>query len=214
MIKFVAAVLILGLNSYVYWYLASEEVIPPRTEFSNLSNEIDGWRCIEREKMDDDVLENLMVTDYIACSYYNAEDKQAVHLYVGYHERQERSDSGRTTLIHPPEHCLPGSGWDIIESSMVDVDYGIPGEAKRVVIAKGQARRLVYFWYQSRGHVIAGNFDRMAYMFIDRATRGRTDGSLIRFTTPIKRGDVEAAEARFHDFAGGILPLLPPYLPN
>ena len=50
--------------------------------------------------------------------------------------------------------------------------------------------------------------------FIDRALRGRTDGSLIRFTTPIDRGDEEQAEARVKDFAAGILPLLPPYIPN
>ena len=41
MIKFVAAALILALNSYVYWYLASEDIIPPRDEFSKMSSEID-----------------------------------------------------------------------------------------------------------------------------------------------------------------------------
>ena len=35
-------------------------------------------------------------------------------------------------------------------------------------------------------------------MFLDRAREGRTDGSLVRFTTPIQNGDIAAAEARFH----------------
>jgi EpsI family protein len=215
MIKFVAAVLILGLNSYVYWYLASEEVIPPRTEFSNLSNEIDGWRCIEREKMDDDVLENLMVTDYIACSYYNAEDKQVVHLYVGYHERQTRDRStGKATAIHPPEHCLPGSGWDVIDSSIVPIDADPGGEAKRFIIAKGNQRSLVYFWYHSRGRVIARNHEKILYMFLDRARYGRTDGSLVRFTIPIANGDVEAAEATFDKFSRSVTPAFARYIPD
>jgi len=215
MIKFAAAILILGLNSYVYWYLASEDFIPPRGEFAELSDEIDGWRCMKRETMDDGVLENLMVTDYIACSFYNAEEEQLVHLYVGYHERQTRDRStGKATAIHPPEHCLPGSGWDVIDSSIVPVDAGPGGEAKRFIIAKGNQRSLVYFWYHSRGRVIARNHEKILYMFLDRARYGRTDGSLVRFTIPIVNGDIDTAEAAFQKFSQSVTPAFARYVPD
>jgi hypothetical protein len=48
----------------------------------------------------------------------------------------------------------------------------------------------------------------------DRATRGRTNGSLIRFTVPIRRGDEETAEAAFLDLAPYTLALLPQYVPE
>ena len=217
MIKFVAALLVLGMNSYVYWYLASEDVIPPREEFSGLANEIDGWRCSQREVMEDKVLENLMVTDYVACNFYNRAENQSVHLYVGYHERQTRDRStGRATAIHPPEHCLPGSGWDVIDSSIVPVEVGngATGEAKRFIIAKGNQRSLVYFWYHSRGRIIARNHEKILYMFLDRARYGRTDGSLVRFTVPIRNGNVEEAEAAFDRFSSTVTPRFASYIPD
>jgi EpsI family protein len=215
MIKFVAAILILGLNSYVYWYLASDDVIPPRSEFSALSNEIDGWRCRQRETMEDDILSNLMVTDYISCAFHNTVDEQWVHLYIGYHERQTRDrSSGKATAIHPPEHCLPGSGWDVIDSSIVAVKFTDGGEAKRFIIAKGNQRSLVYFWYHSRGRVLARNHHKILYLFLDRARTGRTDGSLVRFTVPIINGDVVAAERAFENFSQSVTPMLTSFVPD
>ena len=48
--------------------------------------------------------------------------------------------------MHSPKNCLPGSGWDVIDAKVVPLHFGIPGEAKRFVIAKGRQRALVYFW--------------------------------------------------------------------
>ena len=123
-------------------------------------------------------------------------------------------ETGAAAVIHPPEHCLPGSGWDVIESDVVPLDVGIGGEAKRFMIAKGSQRSLVYFWYHSRGHVIARSHEKILWMFLDSARRGRTDGSLVRFTIPVQRGDVAAAEAHFQDLAQSVAPLLSEYVPD
>jgi EpsI family protein len=215
MFKFLAAFVILTLNTYVYWYMGSEEVIPPRSLFAEFPDELGDWRCTNRETMDDKILANLRVTDYISCAFINSEKDDFTHLYIGYHERQTRDrESGTAAAIHPPEHCLPGSGWDIIESTVVPIDVGAGGEAKRFVIAKGNRRSLVYFWYQSRGHVIARNYQKIMWMFLDRARQGRTDGSLVRFTIPIRHGDIETAEAHFRELASLVTPLLSDYVPN
>jgi len=52
------------------------------------------------------------------------------------------------------------------------------------------------------------------WMFLDRARRGRTDGSLVRFTIPIRHGDIETAEAHFQELASMVTPLLSDYVPN
>jgi EpsI family protein len=82
------------------------------------------------------------------------------------------------------------------------------------VIAKGNARQLVYFWYQSRGRAIARNHDVILYRFLDRAMRRRTDGSLVRLTVPIWQEDEAGAEAELDRFASEFVPKLDGYIPN
>ena len=170
--------------------------------------------------MDAEVLGALGATDYLICNYHRAETGDLVNVYVGYHATQVREEGGGAdeNSIHPPEHCLPGAGWDVIDSQVVPLDVagidGKPGEAKRFVIAKGNQRALVYFWYHSRGRVIARGHHKIIWMFLDRARLGRTDGSLVRFTIPIQFGDEEAAEATFQEFASVVTPLLPDFVPN
>lgn len=212
--KLVVALLFIAVNSYAYNNLAEGDIVPPRESFDEFPNDIDGWQCRKRDTMDQEILDNLGVTDYLICRFDHANSDQFVDFYAGYHEKQERSDSGKTTLIHPPEHCLPGSGWDIIESSIVPVDFGIAGDAKRVIIAKGKMRALVYFWYQSRGHVIGTNFGRLWHLFFDRALRNRTDGSLLRFTMHVDRDNYEEADETFRSFASKVAPELPRFIPN
>jgi len=133
---------------------------------------------------------------------------------VGYHSSQTRDTGGNDNIIHPPEHCLPGSGWDIIQSEVVPIDIGVEGEAKRIIIAKGNMRNLVYFWYQSRGRVLARDHEKVMYMFLDRALSGRTDGSLVRFTVPIIHGNEAQAESTFKSIAQKITPLLTDFVPH
>ena len=217
MFKFAAAFVILALNTYVYWYMGRDEVIPPRVEFSQFPDQFGDRRCYNREVMDEEIVTTLGVTDYLSCAFIDPRKGDSTHLYIGYHERQTRDrKSGRAAVIHPPEHCLPGAGWDVIDSTIVPIGVGAvgEGEAKRFVIAKGNQRALVYFWYHSRGHIIARNYEKIMWMFLDRARRGRTDGSLIRFTVPIQHGDIKRAEDSFLELSNSVKPFLSDFIPN
>jgi len=212
--RLAVALIFIGLNFYVTRFFATTDFAPARETFATFPLAIDGWQCGEPIAMADKVIHNLGVTDYLLCDFRNADTGEYANLYVGYHASQTRNVSGGETLIHPPEHCLPGSGWDIIQSEIVPTDWAPGGEAKRVIIAKGNLRNLVYFWYQSRGRIIARNHEKVLYLFLDRAAMQRTDGSLVRFTIPILNGDEDAAERTFRSLAGRITPLLPDYVPN
>jgi EpsI family protein len=214
MAKLTVALIFVLLNLYTYRYFASTDFIPERGTFVDFPLEVKSWSCRGLQEMSDDVLRKLGVTDYLLCDFFNPELNAVVNVYVGYHQSQTRDTGGRDNLIHPPEHCLPGAGWDIIESDIVPLDLGFGGEAKRVIIAKGNQRNLVYFWYQSRGRTIARNHEKILYLFFDRATTRRTDGSLVRFTIPVLHGDQETAEETFRSVAQSLTPLLPDYVPN
>jgi len=214
----IAALLFLALNGYVYYYFATEEIYPERTSFSAFPDRMDQWECPERESMGEKIENVLGVTDYLLCTFTNSSFRAPIGVYIGYHHSQVRKKGGNETLIHPPKHCLPGSGWNVIDAQQVMVQIpGFPdGQSKvnRFIIANGEARELVYYWYHSRGRVIADDWKKTAYLFWDRMTRHRTDGSLVRFVIPISHTDVQNLDQEFLDLASKIVPQLSNYVPN
>ena len=144
---------------------------------------------------------------------------EIANVYLGYHVTQVREDGGDDeNSIHPPAHCLPGSGWDIIRNETVPLDVsGLPQEnasAKRLLIARGNQRNLVYYWYQSRGRVISEDWKKIVFVGLDRATRQRTDGALVRITVPMRRSGEAAAQATFDSIAPEIVSRLSEYVPE
>jgi len=219
-IKTLVVVAFIGLNFYTYYYLATNPVYPERKTFDEFPLEFGEWKCDERQWMSEKVERNLGVTDYLICRFTTPEDRTGVEVYLGYHASQVREAGGGASenSIHPPAHCLPGSGWDIISNRTVPLDMpGLPGEhptAKRVVIAKDNARQLVYYWYQSRGRVISQDWKKIVYVALDRALKQRTDGSLVRFTIPVVQNNESRADEAFRDLAPRIVSSLSQFVPE
>jgi len=218
-IRLIVAFAFLGLNFYIYNYFAKDPVIPERRSFDEFPIDIEEWTC-RPETIDETVEKELGVTDYLLCNYLNEKKGWFATLYVGYHESQVREAGGgsKENSIHPPAHCLPGSGWSIVADDTVELDVpGVPQRetlVKRLKIAKGPHRQIVYYWYQSRGRIIARDWKKILHVGFDRATRNRTDGSLVRFTIPVLHDDDAAAEEIFHSLAPSVVSRLPAYVPN
>jgi EpsI family protein len=223
MTKLFVAFSFLALNLYTYYYLATDSVVPERRSFAEFPLDLgQGWSCAEPLEMEEEVRGNLGVTDYLLCDFVNRDADEIANVYVGYHATQVREEGGgaNENSIHPPAHCIPGSGWDIIRNESVPLHLeGMPqedGSVRRLVIAKGSARQLVYYWYQSHGRVISEDWRTIVYVGLDRALTGRTDGSLVRFTVPIldRDGGEERAEAAFRSLAPLVTAHLAEYVPN
>ncbi|MCZ7618483.1 MAG: EpsI family protein [Myxococcota bacterium] len=109
MLKLLVALAFLGLNAYVYYAFASEQVFPPRESFAAFPLELGDWRCKEREEMEPEVLSVLGATDYLSCTYQTADPMTWVNVYVGYHETQVRQEGGGggETSIHPRRTACP-----------------------------------------------------------------------------------------------------------
>jgi EpsI family protein len=219
--KLAAALLFLALDYYVYYHLATQEILPARSSLEAFPTELGEWHCRHREALEPQVVTNLGVTDYLVCTFERKPNTAFVGLYVGYHGSQVRKEGGgsNNNMIHPPAHCLPGSGWDIIDSRLVSLDLpglpGAPARVNRLIVAKGELRQIVVYWYQERGRVIARDWEKIFDLFWDRAARSRTDGALVRFSATIGlKESPDEVQTRVFDLAREVVPKLPDYVPN
>jgi EpsI family protein len=83
----------------------------------------------------------------------------------------------------------------------------------RVIVAKGQDRQIVLYWYQERGRIVASEYWGRAYMVWDSITRTRTDGALVRVSASVV-GSEEDTDRQVAEFSRGIFPLLTEFLPG
>jgi EpsI family protein len=115
-------------------------------------------------------------------------------IYVGYYERQVQGQS-----IHSPKNCLPGAGWEILQSTRESItEPHVSGSVNRVLLANKGARALVFYWYQGRGRVEANEYTVKWNLLRDAALFGRTEEALVRIVFPVGESsdDVRRAEAR------------------
>jgi EpsI family protein len=127
---------------------------------------------------------------------------------VGYYGNQRSGDS-----IHSPQNCLPGAGWLPVSSGPARIGHGPAAETvTRYEIAKGLDRQVVLYWYQGRGRVVSGEYANKAWLMLDAARYGRSDGGLVRIIGPVVTTPEEAL-SELSSFAAAILPRLSGYLP-
>ena len=133
-------------------------------------------------------------------------------LFIAYFPSQRTGDT-----IHSPKHCLPGAGWLPIESQRITIS--LPGEsphfANRYVIAKGNDRQLVLYWYLAHNRAVASEYWAKFYLVADAMRLNRSDGALFRVTTPLQAGEAaDSAQERLLSLAGETTPLLSRYIPR
>ena len=84
----------------------------------------------------------------------------------------------------------------------------------RAVIQKGLSKQLVYYWFEQRGKRMTNDVLAKVSVIADGVMLGRTDGALVRFTTPINTNETEAdAEARLLRLMAPAMAKLPRFLP-
>ena len=121
--------------------------------------------------------------------------------------------------IHSPSVCIPAGGWEITRFGDYRVDGVAPGAAplsvNRAIIVKGLSRQLVYYWFKQRARNLTDEYVIKAVNVWDALIRNRTDGALVRITTPILAGEpVAAADQRLHTFLWAFYPNLPRFVPD
>ncbi len=189
------------------------EIIPLRESFSNFPTAIGGWTGHE-ELIDSDTLDLLKATDVRDWDFVTPDAKQSVNFFVAYYDSQRNE---RT--FHSPMICLPGSGWKTINQSVRQINLSPRAtnalHLNRLIIERGMSRLLVYYWFEQRG-VSEPDFYRVkARIIADSITTGRTDGALVRLTTPIDISEQEDdADKRLQNFLGASSEAMQKFIPD
>lgn len=184
---------------------AATEVTPGADRLAQLPAAIAPWQRIESVQLDRETEKILSADRYVLETY--SRGAAPISLFVAYYGSQR---SGRT--IHSPLNCLPGTGWEWIERSRVS----LPTDRGDIAINRNVARKdgqqlLVYYWYQSRGRVVASDYANKALLVRDALALHRSDGALVRVTADVPRigsGDEAAA------FIRTLYPALVDHLPE
>ncbi len=188
--------------------LSHGEAVVPSRPLSGIPLEIAGWKGSNLE-LEQKVVDAVAVSDYVA-RLYERPGAQPMVLYVGYYRSQR---TGQT--IHSPKNCLPGAGWEPVESSRIALHPAGMSEAvvNLYVIEKGLDRQLVLYWYQSHGKIIASEYAGKLNIVVDAIRLNRTDSALVRLSIPIGK-DAQAARMNAIRFAEQLLPELNRAIPQ
>lgn len=206
-----AAALILSAAIFLQAH-SSSEIFPPRAPLNSLPEKLGPWAGTDIP-LEKDVLEILGPGDFLLRNYYNAATPQPeMSLFIAYFPSQRAGDT-----IHSPQHCLPGAGWTPVEKKRITLS--LPGHdpfpANRYLIAKGDSRQLVFYWYWAHDRGVASEYWAKYYLIADSIKMNRSDGALIRLITPMLPGEsADAAQQRLLPFAGSLQPLLDTYIPR
>ncbi len=183
-----------------------------RQPFATFPDQLADWRGAD-QVLERPILDALSLSDYVLSDYQNQSTRGPVNFYVAYYESQT---SGHA--IHSPQSCIPGGGWQIADLSrhnLAGPQDAAPLTVNRTLIAKGQDRQLVYYWFVQRDRLLTSEYAVKWFIFWDALTRNRTDGALVRVATPVfESEDVALADARLESFVAAMLPRLAPHLPE
>jgi EpsI family protein len=146
--------------------------------------------------------------DYINRVY--AGSSLPIELYIAYYRDQRTGDR-----IHSPKNCLPGSGWEPVHSTRIQIGSadGMPVVVNEFLVAQGSKRDTVLYWYQSHGRIIASEYSAKFWLVTDALNRRSADGAIVRIWTTAIDGETNS-QARAVEFARYVYPQVARFLPD
>jgi len=204
------------LAASVAWYAAPERarIEPVREPFYLFPRQIGDWRQSGLpQTLEASVATTLGADDYHSVQLARDGSPADVGLFIAWYADQSQGG------VHSPEICLPGAGWEIAWLERTDISERMasstPFNINRAIIQRGQSRMMVYYWFEQKGRRIAWDFAAKYWLLADGITTGRTDGALVRLTTPILDGETDAqAEGRLQDVMTNLMGSLPRFVPQ
>jgi len=189
-----------------------QEMVPAHRPLRDFPAALGDWIQSGESALDEATQQILRADEVLSRSYRSAAVPASLSFFVAYFKSQRTGVNP-----HSPKNCLPGAGWYPLSSGLIALELPDRAGAVRVnryVIAKGDAKSLVLYWYQSRERVIASEYAAKLYLVTDAIRHNRTETALVRITVPFRGDDIETATRLALDFARRAYPSLRLLLPS
>jgi EpsI family protein len=210
-IRFWVVVALLVVAAAVLFRRGNSETVVSSEPLSAVPDTITGLTGVD-VPIDQEQLDILGKGDFLSRVYSNGRSTGPVGLFIAYFASQR---TGAT--MHSPRNCLPGAGWSF-ESSQYATMTDVSGKQHQVgeyIIANGNNRQFVIYWYQAHGRSVANEYLAKGYLVSDAIRMNRTDGALVRVITPISgAAGAQAAKEHAEGFVAELMTQLPRFIPN
>ena len=205
--RFFVIFILLGLAAF-YVYSRSEAVVPVHKPLNQFPQQVGKWNMIGQARFDERVLKVLKPSDYLSRTYLSS-DGQNLSLYIGYHDGGAMSGS-----IHSPRQCLPGSGWNRLNSQIRKVNIGsrtIPYVSS--YYQKGIEKQLFLYWFQVRDRILTNEYMLKLAIAQNVLLSNRRESSFIRISLIATDREEEAIQ-QGEQFIRDIYPSIKTSLPE
>jgi EpsI family protein len=201
----------LALHAITYYSFLSPEPPVQARPLAQFPDQVSAWSKIGEYPVEPEVQAVLKADDTLSRAYSSSSNPVQAGLFVAFFRSQQAGQAP-----HSPKNCLPGSGWEQVKSGTVQI--AVPGrpepiEINRYIVARGENKSMVFYWYQSHGRVVASEYWSKIYLVWDSMRSHRSDTALVRIVVPVVNSDEAAAEKTAIDFVqasfGGLSSLLP-----
>ena len=203
---------VLILQGIVFYSVALRaENTPTVAPLEGFPTNVNGWQMYKDVKIEQETLDVLKADDTLNRVYVNPARDASTFLFIAFFKTQRYGQSP-----HSPKNCLPGNGYEPIESGLMTV--AIPGrpepvQVNRYLTARGDEKSVTLYWYQSHDRIIAGEFAARFWLIADSIRFHRSDTSLVKIVVPVRDNDADAATRTAVDFMKVMFPPLVHQLP-
>ncbi|HUQ95389.1 MAG TPA: EpsI family protein [Bryobacteraceae bacterium] len=199
------------LQALAFYGLGRTEPVRIVSALSTFPQEFGSWKLLQEGVVDKETMEVLKADDVVTRWYSSERDKDIASLFIAYFNTQRR---GKTP--HSPKNCLPGAGWTELRNDKLLIPIAgrpEPVEANRYVVARGNDKSMVIYWYQTKRRTIASEYTAKIYTVVDSLRYNRSDTAVVKVTVPIRDGNEEKANAIAVGFVQAMFDKLAPYFP-
>jgi len=205
--------ILLSLQTTLFYTSSRTEMVPAPQPLAAFRDNVESWSKTAEYPIEKEVQDVLRADDTLNRTYVNRETGASANLFIAFF-RSQRSG----VAPHSPKNCLPGSGWAPMASGTTTVS--VPGNPEpltinRYIVARGNQKSLVLYWYQTHNRVIASEYVAKIYLVLDSIRYNRSDTSLVRVVMSLPDGaSVEDAEKQAADFIRSFYGPLKAHLPG
>jgi EpsI family protein len=204
---------LLAVQGGAYYAIASRpELTPPVGLLASFPTELSGWESVRDFPVEKEIQEVLKADDILNREYRSPAARADVLFFVAYFKTQR---TGATP--HSPKNCLPGSGFEPVETpATISIDVAgraAPLVANQYVVARGEEKMVVLYWYQSHNRIIANEFAAKFWLIADSIRYRRSDTALVKVEVPVRGSDAGAGVKVAAAFVQAVYPALARQLP-